>query len=275
MLKILSWNIKHVAELWRTLLDSDVDIALLQEACEPPSDIASRFDVDIQPWRTEGAGQSRLWRAAVVGLKSRARIHRLTPRSIGDASPGDLAVTRLGTLAAAHIEDPDTGEKWTLISMYAPWEKPRVSTGSDWIYADASAHRLISDISVFVGQERGHRILASGDLNILYGYGENGNLYWAARYRTIFDRFAALGMNFVGPQFPNGRQANPWPDELPRDSLNVPTFHTNRQTSATATRQLDFVIASRDIANRVQTRALNLPEDWGGSDHCRIRIDMT
>ena len=275
MLKILSWNIAHRAELWRTLLDSDADIALLQEACEPPSDIASRFDVDIQPWRTEGAGLLRLWRTAVVGLKSRVHIHRLTPRSICDANPGDLAVTRLGTVAAAHVEDPNTNENYTLISMYAPWEKPHASTTSGWIYADASAHRLISDISVFVGQERGHRILAAGDLNILYGYGENGNLYWATRYRSVFDRFAAVGLNFVGPQFPNGRQAHPWPDELPRDSLNVPTFHTNRRMPATATRQLDFVFASRDIANRVQTRALNLPEDWGGSDHCRIRIDVT
>jgi endonuclease/exonuclease/phosphatase family metal-dependent hydrolase len=178
-------------------------------------------------------------------------------------------------VAAAHVEDPDSSEKYTLISMYAPWEHPHASTGSDWIYADASAHRLISDISVFVGQERDHRILASGDLNILYGYGEYGNPYWAARYRSIFDRFAAVGLNFVGPQFPNGRQAQPWPDELPRDSLNVPTYHTNEQTPATAARQLDFVFASGDIANRVQTRALNLPEGWGGSDHCRICIEVT
>ena len=171
------------------------------------------------------------------------------------------------------VEDPETNENYTLISLYAPWENPHASTTSRWIYADASVHRLISDISVFVGQERGHRIIASGDLNILYGYGEGGNPYWATRYRTIFDRFEALGLKFVGPQSPNGRQADPRPDELPRDSKNVPTFHTNQQTPATATRQLDFVFASRDV-NRVQTRALNLVEEWGGSDHCRIRIDV-
>ena len=34
-------------------------------------------------------------------------------------------------------------------------------------------------------------MLAAGDLNILYGYGENGSAYWAARYATVFDRMRA------------------------------------------------------------------------------------
>ncbi len=259
MLKIISWNMGHRAELWRTLTDSGADIALLQEACEPPSDVASQIKVDDLPWRTPGVGKARFWRTAVAGFKPSVAINRLTPCPISEISPDAFAVSRPGTLAVGRIEDPDTGEKYTLISMYALWERPHSSTRSEWIYADASAHRLISDISALVGQERGHRILAAGDLNVLYGYGDYGSRYWAARYKTIFDRFAAIGLAFVGPQFPNGRQAAPWPDELPRNSLNVPTFHSNRQTPATATRQLDFVFASKDIAYRVSAQAFNLP----------------
>jgi endonuclease/exonuclease/phosphatase family metal-dependent hydrolase len=274
MLKFVSWNVAHRPQAWRTLADSDADVALLQEACSPPSDIALRFDVGDEPWRTEGAVVNRPWRAALVGLNSRVRLDRIRSHSIADAAPRDFAVSRLGTMAAAHLEDPDTREKYTIISMYAPWEHPHTSTESSWIYADASAHRLISDLSGLVGQERGHHVLAAGDLNILYGYGENGNQYWAARYRTIFDRFGMVGLYFVGPQSPNGRQADPWPTELPRESANVPTFHTNQQTPATATRQLDFVFASRDIAPIVKTCALNDPGVWGPSDHCRIRIDL-
>lgn len=274
MLKLVSWNIGHRPEAWRTVIDSDADIALLQEACEPPSDIASQFDVGVEPWRTEGAGVDRRWRTAVVGLNSRVRLDRIPSLPIADAAPRDLAVSRLGTMAATRVEDPDTGERYTLISMYAAWERPHASTESSWIYADASAHRLISDISVLVGQERGHHVVAAGDLNILYGHGENGNPYWAARYRTIFDRFGMVGLHFVGPQSPNGRQADPWPDELPRGSLNVPTFHTNRQTPTTATRQLDFIFASKDIAPIVKACALNMPEEWGPSDHCRLRVEV-
>lgn len=222
---------------------------------------------------TEGI-KKRQWRTAVVGLKSRAKIKRISARPLSQVSDGDFGVTRLGTISAAHVEDPDTLETYTIVSMYSVWEKSHLSTGSSWIFADASVHRLISDISTLVGQEKGHRIIASGDLNILFGYGEYGNRYWKARYSSIFDRFKSIGLDFIGPQHPNGRQAYPWPAELPPESLNVPTYHTNRQNPETATRQLDFVFASSDIANHIQVTALNSIDDWGDSDHCRLQIDV-
>ena len=37
-------------------------------------------------------------------------------------------------------------------------------------------------------------------------------------YATVFDRAEAMGLVCVGPQAPNGRQAQPWPSELPSDS---------------------------------------------------------
>jgi exonuclease III len=124
------------------------------------------------------------------------------------------------------------------------------------------------------GQRRQpHRLIVAGDWNLLHGYGEVGDEYWKARYDTVFERAEALGLRFVGPQYPNGRQADPWPDELPSDSLCVPTFHHSRQTPATANRQLDFVFASRSIADRVEVCALNAPEAWGPSDHCRVVIE--
>ena len=59
--------------------------------------------------------------------------------------------------------------------MYGAWEKVHESTSSRWIYADASVHRLISDLSVLIGSQTKHRILVAGDLNILDGYGEAGS----------------------------------------------------------------------------------------------------
>lgn len=91
--------------------------------------------------------------------------------------------------------------------------------------AQAAGHRIVRAVSLYA---------AAGDLNIRYGHGEDGSSYWAARYRSVFDRMAALGLPFVGPQFPNGRQSEPWPTELPNHSRNVPTFHSNRQTPAIA-----------------------------------------
>ena len=68
--------------------------------------------------------------------------------------------------------------------MYAPWEEPHDSVERPRIYADASVHRVISDLSVFIGQADSHRIIAAGDLNILHGYGERGSEFWASRYAT-------------------------------------------------------------------------------------------
>jgi len=273
MVKIVAWNIARRDEAWRYLLDIDADIALLSEAAEPPAHVARRLDVDPAPWRTAGAGMNRPWRAAVVKLSSRVGVQWLESKPVADAVPGDLAVSRPGTLAAA-IVTLGEGDAFVVASMYAPWEKPHAITGSGWIYADGSAHRVVSDLSALIGQQSGHRILAAGDLNILYGYGENGSAYWASRYATVFARMAALGLSFVGPQVPAGRRAAPWPDELPVESANVPTYHTGHQTPVTATRQLDFVFASTGMAKRVRVRALNEAHQWGPSDHCRVEIEV-
>lgn len=274
MVKLISWNIARRPDAWRCLLDIDADIALLQEATEPPSDVARRLEVDPAPWRTPGARINRPWRAAIVKLSAGVAVQWFEPKPLDTAEPGELAVSRPGTLAAAMLTLP-SGETLVVVSMYALWEKPHRSTGSSWIYADASAHRLISDISALVGQQTGHRIVAAGDLNILYGYGEGGSAYWASRYAKVFSSMSALGLSFVGPQSPAGRQANPWPDELPRASKNVPTYHTNHQTPASATRQLNFVFASTGLAERVRVTALNEPNQWGPSDHCRVEVEIS
>ena len=228
-MKIISWNIARRAACWKHLLSLDADIALLQEAAEPPPEIAERIDVDPAPWRLAGRDchVPRAWRSAVVKLADRVQVEWIESQSIDAAGTGELAVSRLGTLAAAHVTPPGS-EPIVCVSMYSPWTTPHASTES-------------SDI-------------AAGDLNVLYGHGEHGSAYWAGRYETVFTRMKALGLPFVGPQAPNGRQADPWPDELPRDSRNVPTYHTNRQTPATATRQLDFVFASCRLPDRASTQ---------------------
>jgi len=64
------------------------------------------------------------------------------------------------------------------------------------------------------------------------------------------------------------------PTGLPADTANVPTYHTTRQTPATAANQLDYVFASRGFHSCVSARALNDPDEWGPSDHCQIKIDI-
>ena len=270
-MKLITWNMAHRTEAWHRLLDTDADVALLQEAAAPPPDVAARIGVDAEPWSTEGGGATRPWRAAVVRLTDKVQLEWLKPRDLAESGSAGLAVSCRGTLAAAKVVKPD-GMCRIVVSMYGLWERPHISTASGWIYADASVHRLISDLSALIGQQSGHRILAAGDLNILYGYGDQGSAYWATRYATVFNRMSALGLTFVGPQAPAGRRAQPWPDELPSTSNNVPTYYTSHQNPARATRQLDFVFVSIPLAEHTHVRALNEPEYWGPSDHCCIEI---
>ena len=268
MIKIVCWNIAHRLAAWRFLAGCDADIALLQETVLPPEDVAGRVEIDPAPFHD--ADGHRISRAAVVRLSDRVQIEWLEPVPLAEAKAGNFVVSQPGSIAAAIVTGPKV-RPFVVVSICAAYEKPHRSTGKmSWNIVDASVHRIISDLSLLIGKQEGHRIIAAGDLTVWYGYGENE--YWKRRYATVFDRMEAIGLPFVGPQHPHGRQADPWPSWLPEDSLNVPTYHNIGASPAKATGQLDFVFASKGMAESADVRALNGVEEWGPSDHCRLEI---
>ena len=273
LVKIICWNIAGMRDSWRYLLGCDADIALLQEAVLPPDDVAGRIEVD--PASFHDAKGHRIPRTAIVKLSDRVQSGRikvewLEPVPIAEAGRGDFVVSQPGSIAAAIVEGPGVAP-FVAASICAAYEKPHRSTGKmSWNIVDASVHRVISDLSLLIGRQNGHRIVAAGDLTVWYGYGQNA--YWKRRNDTVFDRMEAIGLPLVGPQHPHGRQADPWPSWLPEDSLNVPTYYNIGASPAEANGQLDFVFASEGMAGSIQVRALNGVEEWGPSDHCRIEI---
>lgn len=102
-------------------------------------------------------------------------------------------------------------------------------------------HRIISDLSAFIGRtDPGtHRILAAGDLNMEFSRA-NEKSPWLRRERTIIDRMDALGLEMLGPQYPNGRKADTTPERLPPDTRNVPTYRYLKEPLETITWQLDW-----------------------------------
>ena len=276
-MRIISWNIHNRASLWEEVASLDADIALLQEAPKPPKSLSSKLNiVSNNDWYTAKGrkGSFRPWRTTIVALSDNIDIKGRATNQIGYSSSNDFMVSRPGTITVADVTLKNNKEKFTLVSMYGIWEKADISASQNWIIADASVHRLISDISALIGTQTGHKIIAAGDLNIIYGYAENGSEYWAKRYDTIFSRMEALGIPFAGPQYPNGEKAISPPKELPKNSLNVPTYRSSINKPESATRQLDYVFASDIIHNRMKVKALNSIEDWGLSDHCRILIEI-
>jgi exonuclease III len=282
MPRIWSWNVNGLngPEVWgeidRAAEAGEVDVALLQECRRPPAGWHGQVVPDRDgEWRTAGWTAQLPWdrRTAIVAPAApTARGVTLTGRrtvDVGEDTGGEaIAVSRHGTLTAADLALDDG--PITLVSMYAFWEHS--IDGRAKIAADASAHRLLSDLSMLITRPTRHRIIATGDLNLLHRHGEDGDTYWGGRYASVFDRAEALGLVLLGPFAPRGRVAVPRPAELPDGARDVPTYHTRAQGPAGAQRQLDFVFASRSLAERIEVRALNGVDEWGASDHCRVEM---
>jgi len=281
VIRVVSWNIGRRVEPWRELAQmarrGEADVALLQEAGSPPRDL-----VGLLPNEDDVFWSRHLYDrwCMVVGLSERVRVERFrqAPPTIYHGEH-DIGVSGIGTIAAARVVPRDNEEEsFVAVSMYACWIKPHPSTGSPWRVgaSDVSAHRILSDLSAFIGHvdPSKHRILAAGDLNMFYG-ATGHDLSLPERERTAWARFDALGLEFLGPQSPDGRQsATPQPD-VPADTKNVPTYYTNKQSPADADRQLDYAFASRGFHESVRVRALNEVDEWGASDHCRLIIEVS
>ncbi len=65
--------------------------------------------------------------------------------------------------------------------MYARRFRQHPVVGSPYIYSDAAAHHIMSDLSTFIGDDNpgSRRILAAGDLNNVYGITEDNPLAWS------------------------------------------------------------------------------------------------
>lgn len=289
VIRIVSWNINHrqtKGEAWKWLENmanaGEADVALLQEAEPPPEETGIRADIgprshwDSHVWNSQwykGSFPHLYCRWAMVArLSDRVRVEHLKQVSpIEDVNDDEIAVSGIGTIAAAMVTPVGESEAdpFLAVSMYARWmgRHPRAIGRKQWSMSDTSAHRIISDISSFIANKGPpkHRILAAGDLNIAFGaVGRTQSV--PERERTVWDRMEALGLEFMGPQYPNGERAEDPPADLPSDTLNVKTHRNN---------QIDYVFASRGFHNSVTTRALNRDDEWGPSDHCRLLIEVS
>ena len=277
MVKIIDWNIAFTRQPWRELVQMNADVALRQETCNPPPDVADQVQFSPYPhWLSEDYSLRSLIPARVVKLSDRVDVEwfeQVRPHR-GEPEMHQMPVSAIGLSDAAIIKPKDGTEEFIVVSMYGGWQGPHPYTGKGWIYPDASVHRIISDLSTFArtyeANQPEHRIIAAGDLNVCFG--DLGP--FSARAQTIVDRMDALGLAYVGPKYPNGRKADPVPDILAEGSLDVPTYYSMSMTPATAQLQLDHVFASRGLHNSLTTRALNEVDEWGSSDHCRILIDI-
>ena len=176
MVKLVSWNIAKRVEPWRELMEmairAEVDVALLQEAGSPPGDLVDMIQIEDDVFWSRNLYDR--W-PLVVGLSDRVKVENFSQvPPVSDLAEGAIGVSGIGTIAAAKVTPlSPPGETFIAVSMYARWMKPHPSTRSSWKSgaSDVSAHRILSDLSAFIGHEdpKKHRILAAGDLNMFHG----------------------------------------------------------------------------------------------------------
>ena len=260
--RLVCWNIEHKHAPWRMLRGMEADVALLQETRPPPPDAGiSRDDIsDGDEWPEGGRLHGR---TAIVRLSDRVEVDFIEKSFATDPD----------VLAAARIRPPGA-EAFIAVSICPAYEYPHDIVPGKMGNVDSSLHRSISDLTAFIGRPKHHRVIVAGDLTVMRGPSDYHDAYWSARDQTVFARMDALGLRCLGPEAPHGRQADPWPAWLPRESRNVPTFRRIGKSAADAEAQLDYVFASEGMADAVRVRALNGPDEWGPSDHCRIVIDV-
>ena len=187
MIKVVSWNIAKRHQPWRELLRMDADVALLQEAGDPPWDVMDRVDFgprenwDSHFWNSNWYRRYG-WRylaerwPKVVKLSDRVEVEWFIqdgPR--GSGTDGTLPVSGAGNSAVARVKPLTGGQKpFIVASMYANWVMPHPTAYTKWRAGapDVAAHRIISDVSTFIGDDdpSTHRVLAAGDLNMTYGW---------------------------------------------------------------------------------------------------------
>ena len=253
----------------------EADVALLQEAGSPPDGLwGSLYYEDNVFWPRSFYDRWPL----IVQLSDRVEIewfHQVPPRS--EVGENEIGTSGIGLMAVARVTPRGRPqEAFIAVSMYARWITAHPTTSKNpGDHADISAHRILSDIQVFMdyADPCRYRILAAGDLNMIYTPSRTDA--WFAREHLVWDRFKTLGLEFLGPQAPNGRQLEGRQPYTCPDTKNVPTHYTNQGKSpAKADRQLDYAFASCGFHKQVRVCALNGLDEWGPSNHCRLLIKI-
>ena len=278
VVKVVCWNIDKRIKPWYWLeqmaKQGEADVAILQEAGHTPGNLIGTLKVDDKVfWHPLSFDRLPL----IVQLSDNVTVEAYRQLPPIQRLPADaIGVSDIGTIAAAKVAPvgkPD--QAFIAVSMYARWLNSHPHAYLDWIISVNSAHRIISDLATFIGTTNPakHRILAAGDLNMFYG-AITPEAVWE---RSVWDRMQALGLEFMGPQQPNGHPPAPVIKMVgvPTDSKNVPTFHTIKESPKEAKRQLDYAFASKGFHQQVTVRAMNGIEEWGPSDHCRLMITIS
>lgn len=250
---------------WDFLQRLAVDVALVQEALPTGRGSAVVFrDTGIKDDRVQPPRDLK-WGSGVVsyGPSLRAVEYATGPFS---KTPVALMRTFPGSVAVAEIarEMPIA-----VISVYGV---------IDHGYAESTIHRILSDLTPFIDERRGRRIILAGDLNI--------TTQWSARHRSflrgrheeclrrevnLFARFEALGLRNIVVRTEPGPLTG-CECQFGEECRHV---RTQRHDRSTFPWQNDYMFMSQDLLDEpFSVEVLDQDEAWQLSGHCPIVLEL-
>jgi hypothetical protein len=264
-LRIVSWNMAGRRENWiglRALLGDGPAVGLVQEAVDPAgSDSVAGLSIvpggaETGPWSTPD-GKPRRWATAVVATADVActPAHRVALR---DATGEELSISHPGSYAAAEVSVGGAAAMG-VVSLYGIWQR-QAAVG---IYAEATLHRTISDLSAWLQRPPLGGLVLAGDFNCYLDYGD----WWDERYMTVFNRLGAYGLQLLGPQGTSPLEGCPC--RLGEQCRHVRTYAHQGKVDGKPF-QLDFVFADPIAAARSSACAVDPTAAFGASDHLPV-----
>jgi endonuclease/exonuclease/phosphatase family metal-dependent hydrolase len=168
-----------------------------------------------------------------------------------------------GQWVAVSVGEPH--DRVWVVSLYGIWET--MPDNGD-IFAEATLHRALSDLALLFQGRTTKRLVLAGDLNIWRGYGHKK---WEPRYRTVFDRLSAYGIELAGPHRTTGLPLDGCPRKAEEACSHVRTYRHQHGKNSTPY-QNDFVF-TRGVQVG-QCDALDEERHWEHSDHCPILLEL-
>ena len=171
MITILSWNMQFKRDSWRFLRErhGDADIALLQEACIPPEDVADKLDVGPGPWVHKGWNGAR----AIVRIADNIAIERISVADIIASAPPPSAIGTPASLAVAIAKSPG-GEQIGLVSV-------------------EMSHKTSPELPEMVREIQRHC-----GVDLPYIVGGDLTTWWDSK-TTVFADMMRMGLPLIGP----------------------------------------------------------------------------
>ena len=233
----------------------------MQEATKPVLDASSGVRLAAPPspkWKIQNG-----WGAHATGIavtKHGVEFLQVPVTELGAAGDGEIGSTHPGQFTIVKV--PWGKYELTLISLYGIFHDG---------FADASLHRALSDLTPIL--ERKSPVLIAGDLNTFRGHTLKGTApsQGLRRHDTVFSRFAAFGLECLGPF----SSAGPLKDCPCLDGVNCTHIQTYRHMNQVDHRpfQLDFVFGSKVVQERmISCRVLDDARWWAESDHAPIEV---